>query len=84
MTELIGFIAATLTTIAYLPQMLKIIKTKSAKGVSLYMYLVMLTGVVLWLIYGLQVNSMPIIVANTVTTIFIFIIIIYKLKFDKN
>lgn len=81
MTELIGFLAAMLTTIAYLPQMIRIIKTRSTKDVSLYMYLVMLTGVVLWLCYGIQINSMPVIMANTVTSIFVTTIVIFKIRY---
>lgn len=80
-TDIIGFFAATLTTIAYLPQLIRIIKTRSTKDVSLLMYLVMLTGVVLWLVYGIQIGSKPVIVANTITTIFVATIMVFKLRY---
>lgn len=81
MEDVIGFFAAICTTIAYLPQMIKIIKSKSAKDVSMAMYLVMLTGVILWLLYGINIGSAPVIVANAITAIFVLTIIINKLKY---
>ena len=83
MTDLIGFFAATLTTVAYLPQLVRIIKTRSAKDVSLVMYLVMLTGVVMWLVYGINLGSLPIIMANAVTTLFVLTIIVCKLRYKN-
>ena len=58
--ELIGFTAATLTTLAFVPQALKSYKEKSTKDISLVMYVVMFTGVILWLLYGIHLNSIPI------------------------
>ena len=78
--EIIGSVGAFCTTIAYLPQLIKIIKTRSVKDVSLNMYLVMLTGVTLWLIYGAFIKSWPLIAANAVTFIFVFAILILKRK----
>ncbi len=78
--EWIGFLAAILTTGAYIPQVLKIWKTKTADGVSLSMYWVMLTGVSLWGIYGILIESYPIILANVITLILLVTIIIFKLK----
>ncbi len=77
---LIGYIAAILTTTAFLPQAYKIWKTKSAVGVSLTMYLVMFTGVVLWGVYGVLIKSYPIIIANTITASLLIMIIYFKLK----
>lgn len=81
MEELIGFVAAILTTIAYLPQMIKIIKSKSAKDVSLSMYIVMCSGIFMWLVYGLLISSYPVIFANAITLVFVTIILIYKMRY---
>ncbi len=78
--EWIGFLAAILTTGAYIPQAYKIWKTKSADGVSLTMYFVMLTGVTLWGIYGILIESYPIIMANVISFILLGTIIGFKLK----
>ena len=79
--EIVGLIAGVLTTIAYLPQVRKTWKTKSVKELSLSMYLVMFTGVSLWLTYGILMQSISIILANTVTIILTLIIIYFKLKY---
>lgn len=78
--ELIGYVAAILTTISFVPQAFKIWKTKSAAGVSLTMYLVMFTGVVLWGVYGLLIKSYPIIIANIITASLLIMIIYFKFK----
>ena len=74
--EYFGFFAATLTTSAFLPQAFKIWKSKNADGLSLSMYLVMATGTLSWLAYGLLIESPSIIVANIISlSIIVFIII---------
>lgn len=78
--EIIGFIAATLTTVSFLPQVYKIRKYRKTDGVSLSMYVVMLIGVLLWLLYGVMINSVSVITANSVTAVLQIIIIYYKLK----
>lgn len=80
---MIGLLAATLTTAAYLPQVVKVLRDKSAKDISLSMYLVMFTGVVLWLVYGLYHNSAPIIFANIITSVLTLAVIVLKLKSIK-
>lgn len=65
--EILGYLAAFFTTASFLPQVYKTWKTKSVEGLSLTMYLVFFTGIVCWLIYGIYLNSMPIILANTIT-----------------
>ena len=77
----IGFFAAFCTTIAFLPQAIKVYKTKSTKDISLYMFLIFTIGVLSWLIYGLIINDWPVILANAVTLILSFFILIYKLKY---
>jgi MtN3 and saliva related transmembrane protein len=78
--ELIGFLAAILTTAAFVPQAYKIWKTKSAQGVSLTMYLIMFTGVTLWGVYGLFIRSNPMILANFITASLLIMIIYFKVK----
>ena len=79
--EIIGLIAAVLTTSAYLPQVYKTWKTKSAGNISLTMYLAMFVGILLWLVYGIHLNSFAMILANSVTAILTLIIIGFKLKY---
>jgi MtN3 and saliva related transmembrane protein len=81
-TMLIGLVAGTLTTMAFLPQLTKTWKTKSAKDVSLGMLLTFCTGVVLWLAYGLLINSLPVTLANFVTLILAGAVLVLKLKYD--
>lgn len=77
--ETLGFIAAVLTTSSFLPQVIKTVRTKDTSGISLYMYLFFVLGIILWFIYGLRINSMPIILANLFTGIMSMIILYYKL-----
>ena len=67
MSDLVGMIAGTLTTIAFVPQVWRVWKTRSTKDISLSMYLVFTAGVACWLAYGLMLGAWPIIVANIVT-----------------
>ena len=77
----IGFFAAFCTTFAFLPQAIKVYQTKSTKDISLYMFLIFTIGVLSWLIYGLIINDLPVILANAVTLVLSFFILIYKLRF---
>ncbi len=79
--EIIGLIAAFFTTAAFVPQVIKTWKTKSVENLSLSMYLTMLTGVVLWLVYGINIQSLSIILANIVTIILVCVIIFLKLRY---
>ena len=79
--EIIGLTAALFTTAAFIPQVYKTWKTKSVDELSLTMYIVFLTGIIFWLIYGLNINSISIIVANTVTGLLVLILIYFKLKY---
>ena len=78
--EGIGFLAATLTTAAFVPQAYKIWRLKSAEGVSTTMYLVMLTGVGLWEVYGWMIQSPPVILSNIITALLLLMILYFKLK----
>ena len=82
-TDLFGFLAALLTTIAFLPQLYKTWKTKSAEDVSLIMLILFITGLISWIIYGLRIHSFPILIANVVTLMFNFSILILKLSYNK-
>jgi MtN3 and saliva related transmembrane protein len=78
--EIIGLIAAVLTTSSFMPQVYKIWKLKSSDGVSLSMYLFMFTGVVMWFFYGILIESIAVISANLVAGVLQLIIIYFKLK----
>ena len=81
--DLFGFSAALLTTIAFLPQLYKTWQTKSADDVSLIMLILFITGLICWIIYGSEIHSTPIVVANVVTFIFNFSILILKITYRK-
>jgi MtN3 and saliva related transmembrane protein len=81
--EYIGFIAATLTTSAFLPQAFKIWKSKTADGLSLSMYLVMGTGTLSWLFYGLLIESPSVIVANCISFSIILFIVTFIIHSKK-
>jgi MtN3 and saliva related transmembrane protein len=79
--NLLGFAAGVLTTAAFVPQVLKIWKTRSARDISLAMYAVFTTGVVLWLVYGIALGSVPIIVANVLTLGLALAVLVMKLRY---
>jgi len=79
--DALGFIAATLTTAAFIPQAWLTWKTRRADGVSLGMYVVFTTGVALWLAYGVLINAWPVVVANAVTLLLALFILAMKLRF---
>ena len=78
---LIGLLAGTLTTIAFIPQLQQTWRTRSAQDVSLGMLLTFTTGVFLWLVYGLLLGALPIILANLVTLVLTLAILILKLRY---
>lgn len=79
--EIIGLIAGVLTTTAFVPQVYKTWKSKSAEGLSLTMFLVFFVGIILWLIYGIYIQSLAMILANAVTGILALMLILFKLRF---
>jgi len=79
-TFIIGNIAAILTSISFLPQAIKILKTKDTKSISLPMYIMFVVGVLLWLIYGFLRNDVPLILANIVTLSLAGLILWFKVK----
>ena len=78
---IIGLFAAACTTFSFLPQAIKVIKTKHTKDLSLGMYSIFTLGVLLWLIYGLLVKDLPLIIANIITLVFASTILIMKIRY---
>jgi len=78
---IIGYCAAFGTTISFLPQAIKTIQTKDTSGISLPMYALFTAGTLLWLIYGITANSLPVAIANAITLIFASIILVYKIRY---
>ena len=78
--EIIGLIAAVLTSAAFAPQAIKTIRTQNTDGLSLGMYLIFTIGITCWLIYGIYLNDLPIILANSITLLFSMTILILKIK----
>lgn len=79
MSLILGLSATFLTTVSFLPQTLKLIKTRDTKSISLVMYCIYNVGIVLWIIYGLQVSDTPIIISCSVTFIFSMTILLMKI-----
>lgn len=82
--EIVGFIAAILTTSAFVPQVFKTWKTKEVEAISLTMFVVMFIGVLLWLIYGFYMGSLSMVIANSVTSALILTLIVLKIKHKKD
>ena len=81
--EFFGYFAAILTTLAFLPQLIKTLKTQKADDVSLITLIMFLTGVLSWVVYGYKISSLPILMANIITFILNFLILIFKIIFAK-
>jgi len=79
--ELIGTLAAILSTGSFLPQVFKTWKTKDAQSLSLPMVLMLFLGVCLWMVYGFLMNSIPVLASNVITGICIGILVFFKLKY---
>ena len=79
----VGLVAGTLTTISFLPQLIHTIRCKSASQISYTMLTTFLTGVVLWLIYGIFLRDLPIILANAVTLALIVAILVLKAYYGE-
>lgn len=79
---LVGLFAAACTTSAFLPQAIKTIRTKKTRDLSLRMYILQITGNISWLTYGLLTMNIPIILADSVTSVLVMTILILKLKYN--
>ena len=81
--DLLGLAAGTLTTIAFVPQVLKTWRSKSGRDISLGMFLLVRTGVALWLWYGISISSTPVILANAITLVLALSVLTLKLRYDR-
>ena len=79
--EWVGFAAALLTTASFIPQAVMTIRTRDTRGISLGMYVIFTTGVAFWLAYGIAIDSLPMIFANTVTLALAGTILALKLRY---
>ncbi|MBN3039936.1 MAG: SemiSWEET transporter [Candidatus Omnitrophica bacterium] len=80
---LIGTLAGVLCTLSFLPQVLKVFKTKKVEDLSLVTFVLFALGVFLWLVYGLIIKELPIILANIATLILVLLIVLMKLKYRQ-
>ena len=78
---LLGLLAGALTTISFIPQVIQVIKTKSTADISAWMFIILTTGVFLWLVYGILIEDLPLLIANLITFILASIILVYKIKY---
>jgi MtN3 and saliva related transmembrane protein len=78
---IIGLAAAAITTISLFPQLLKVWKTKSTKDISLGMFSIFCSGVLLWFVYGILMQDLPIMIANFLIFVQAFIILMFKVKY---
>ncbi|MEQ1555202.1 MAG: SemiSWEET transporter [Gallionella sp.] len=81
LSDSIGSVAASLTTLSFVPQVWQVWKTRQAQAISLGMYSLFTLGVALWLVYGILLVSWPIIIANSITVILAGAVLVMKLKF---
>ncbi len=82
--EAIGYAAATMTTVAFVPQLLRVVRLRSARDISLGMFLIFSAGTFAWLIYGLLKHSGPMTLANGLTFALSLTILVLKLRFDRD
>ena len=80
-TNIVGFIAAIFTTFAFVPQVIKVWRTRSTVDISLSMYSLFTLGVALWLAYGILLDAWPIVLANIVTLLLAGAVLVMKVKF---
>ncbi len=78
--EWTGYVAATLTTLAFVPQAIKTIRSRDTQSISLGMYVVFTIGIGFWLLYGIALDSLPMIVSNIVTFVLSATILVLKLR----
>jgi MtN3 and saliva related transmembrane protein len=83
-TEIVGFMAGTLTTLCWAPQALKLIRSRDGRSISLITQATFVTGCVLWLTYGVLLGSVSIILFNVITIALNILIIVLKLRFDES
>lgn len=79
--DLIGYLAAVLTTVSFVPQAWKTFRSRDVSGISLGMYALFTTGVALWLVYGLALGNVPITLANAITLALALAVLLMKLRY---
>ena len=79
----VGYVAAFCTTFSFIPQLVRVLRLRSARDISLPMFLMFSFGVFLWVLYGFWVHSVPVFLANGLTLILSVSILILKLRFDR-
>lgn len=80
-TELVGYLAATLTTCSFVPQAWLTFRTRDVRGISLGMYSAFTLGVALWLLYGVLMAAWPIVIANAITLALASVVLGFKLRY---
>jgi MtN3 and saliva related transmembrane protein len=83
MIEILGLCAGVCTTISFIPQIRKVLVKKSAKDISLHMYILYSIGLLLWTIYGFLLGSVSLILANFITMIFALCVLVMKLRWEN-
>jgi MtN3 and saliva related transmembrane protein len=83
MDEWIGYLAGAATTLAFLPQVVKVWRTRSVRDLSLGMYLVITTGVALWIWYGARIGSAPVVVSNALILAQTVLVLVAKIRFSE-
>ncbi len=78
--SLSGYAAGTLTTLAYVPQAWKVLRTRHTKDISLTTYIMLVAGVVLWTLYGLWLRDWALLVSNAVALVFMIPILVMKIR----
>ena len=81
-TEVVGFVAGTLTTLCWAPQAIKILRSRDGRSISLITQMVFVTGCAFWLVYGVLLGSISIVIFNAITIALNVLIILLKLRFD--
>ena len=82
--DLLGLAAGSLTTIAFVPQIVRIVRTRSAHDISWWMFGIFCTGIALWLWYGIRIDALPLIVANVVTLVLALAILVLKWRYGRD
>lgn len=78
---LLGMLAGTLTTMSFVPQVIKILRTKHTKDISLGMYVILTSGIFLWMVYGFFLEELPIILFNIITLVLCVIVLGMKIRY---
>lgn len=79
-TTLLGLLAGALTTVSFFPQVVRTIRTRDTRSLSLGMYAIFVAGVALWIVYGVLLGKAPVIIANALTLVLALIVLVCKLR----